>query len=151
MSDLIHPATSPETFDILGTWRLVAMEEWLEEQCTQPYLYGRQPNGLIHYLPGNRVAAVIAMGGRPKMSTGYREAPDSILAEAARTFSAYAGKYTRDGAIVTHHIEINSYENDVGENYVRKISLQRDNLVLTSPSYGNEDSGYFIRAIWERV
>ena len=56
-----------ETIDILGTWQLVTIEEWLDGDCINPFVYGREPNGFIHYLPGNRMAAVIARGGRERL------------------------------------------------------------------------------------
>ena len=141
----------PDDIDILGTWRLVALEEWYGEKLIDPFLMGRNPNGLLHYLPGNRVAVLIARGDRKKMATGYREAAVEALAEAARSFTAYAGSYSREGHKITHHIEINSYENDVGADYIRYFSLEDGLLVLTSPSYGKENTGSFTRVIWRRI
>lgn len=147
----MNASTAAEIIDILGTWRLLAIEEWSEGKCINPFLYGERPNGFIHYLPGNRVAAVIAMDNRKRMTTDYRLASDKALAESARTFSAYAGSYTREGSKLTHHIEVNSYENDVGSDYERHISLEEGKLVLTSPSYGKENSTCLTKAIWRRV
>jgi hypothetical protein len=40
------------------------------------------------------------------------------MSDAARSFDAYGGTFSLGGNIVTHHLDISSYENDRGADYV---------------------------------
>lgn len=144
-------AVTPETIQIEGTWRLVSVEDWHDGQLVNPFFQGKNPNGLIHYLPGNRMAAVIANDNRKQMSSDRYNSPLEERAESSATFTAYAGPYTRNGGTLTHHLEVSSYENDVGADYVRHIHLDGEHMVLVSAPMQHNGHERVLKLKWRRV
>lgn len=140
-----------ENFRIDGTWRLLAVENWVDGRLENPYHQGRNPNGLIHYMPDNRMAALIANGGRNRMSADRYTAPLEECAEASRTFTAYAGPYARAGSKLTHHLEVSSYENDVGADYVRYIEPDGEDMWLVSAPMPSNGRQRVVKLKWRRV
>jgi hypothetical protein len=71
------------------------------------------------------------------------------LAESARTFDAYAGRFSfPEPGLVAHHIEISTFQNDVGTDLVREITLDGDMLTLCPVLRRGEP----LRGlIWQRV
>jgi hypothetical protein len=139
--------------DLLGCWTLVeAMEDRGGTVRPNPN-YGDSPTGFLHYLAEGRVAVVVSLAGRAPLSIyDRRKAPDKELAEAARTFDAYAGSFTlRDDGHVAHRIEISTFQNDVGKDLVRRIELAGNRLTLHIPVF--EDRGQIVKRhlTWERV
>jgi hypothetical protein len=144
-------AVTPESLDIMGTWRLLSVEDIVDGKVADPYYNGKKPNGYIHYLPGNRMAAVIAYGERTKMSKGRTDSPADEVIKSSVTFNAYAGSFTRNGATLIHHVQVNSYENDVGTDYVRYITLDGNNMVLSSPDVPVNGHMRHVRLTWEKI
>jgi hypothetical protein len=136
---------------IEGTWRLLAVETWRDGRLHNPYHNGRNPKGLIHYMPEQRMSVLIANDGRRKMSGDRYHSPLEELAESAATFTAYAGPYSRDGAKLIHHLEVSSYENDAGTDYVRYIEVDGDHIWLVSPPVMRDGHEHVVRLKWERV
>jgi hypothetical protein len=119
---------------ILGTWSLVRTYETIDGKETGHQPVGEGANGFIHYLPDDRVAVLIASGGRTLMSKGRYDSDETETAESARSFTAYAGTFELDGDIITHHLDICLYENHVGMDYVRQAVLAGDTLTLKMPT-----------------
>lgn len=140
--------------DILGTWRLV---KGIWEYDGKPELnpvFGENPTGFLHYLPDGRVAVVTAFTGRKTLPGEDRLVQsDEDHAYAARTFDAYAGRFTfiEPGRVI-HHIEVNSFQNDVGKDFVRDIKIE-GNLLYLMPPTSTLESGVVMKryVIWERV
>ncbi len=153
MSTPLQPAASAsaETIDIEGTWRLLAVEAWVDGKLADPYFNGRNPNGLIHYMPGQRMSVLIANDGRRKLSGDRYHSPLEELAEAGATFTGYAGPYTREGDKLVHHLEVSSFENDVGADYVRYIEVDGEDIWLVSPKVMNQGKERWVRLKWTRV
>lgn len=138
---------------ILGCWRLErAIEERGGIAGPNP-TYGASPDGYLHYLAGGRVAVTIPLGERRRMSgTNRRAAPTEELAESARTFDAYAGGFTLvGGGRIVHHVDVASYQNQVGTDLERGIELEGDLLRLRVPDF--DDNGVTVRRWleWRRV
>src|SRR5262245_60232515 len=106
--------------DLVGSWKLEGSFEEMDGVVSANPNIGENPTGFLHYTADDRVAVVIASAGRKKMAGNHRRtASIEDLAEAARTFDAYAGRFTLSPPDqVIHHIEVNSYENDVGRDFV---------------------------------
>ncbi|MBP7336559.1 lipocalin-like domain-containing protein [Niveispirillum sp.] len=139
--------------DILGCWQLhAAMEQ--RGGCTGPNPnYGSRPNGFLYYLPDGRVAVTIANDGRKPLSgTNRRMAPAEELAEAARTFDAYAGRFTLLAPDrIVHHVEVSSCQNEVGTDLVRQLSLNGDLLRLEPPPFHENDQTIIRWLVWRRL
>ena len=136
--------------DLIGCWKLVqALWERDGIVQTNPNM-GGHPTGYLHYLREGRVAVTISLPGRKPMSgTHRRTAPREELAESALTFDAYAGTFSMPAPDrVVHHIEISSYENDVGKDLVRHAVLEDDRLSLYPVEYQDDGVRWLV---WQRV
>lgn len=142
-----------EMADLLGCWSLVEALEDRGGVIRNNPNYGAKPTGFLHYLAEGRVSVAVANGGREPMSgTNRRMAPVEQLAESARTFDAYAGRFSLIAPDhVAHHIEISTYQNDVGKDLVRRVLLEGDRLALHIPVF--EESGQTVRRwlAWQRL
>ncbi len=139
--------------DILGCWKLVeAMEDRGGVVRPNPN-YGEDPTGFLHYLVEDRVAVVVSLAGRKALTGGdRRKAPGEELAEAARSFDAYAGTFVLLGdGHVSHRVEISTFQNDVGKDLVRRMELVGDLLTLHIPSFSDQDQLVRRHLTWERI
>jgi hypothetical protein len=126
-----------EMTDVVGCWRLERALIKRGDVITPNPIYGPNPTGFLHYLPEYRVAVTIPLGPRRLMSsTDRRGGTIEELAESARSFDAYAGRvsFIAPDKIV-HHIEVNTYQNYVGTDLVRRVELDGDLLRLFIPVY----------------
>lgn len=116
-------------------------------------LYGENPNGFLHYLAGGRMAVTIPLGERRLMSSGDRRtATLHELAESARTFDAYAGRFTLTGPDrIVHHVEVSTYQNHVGSDLVRNIECRGEMLRLRVPPVDEGGVAIARWLDWERV
>lgn len=142
-----------EQADLLGTWCFVEALEDREGAVRLNPNYGENSTGFLHYLPDGRVAVLISLPDRKPLSTGNRRsAPEAELAEAARTFDAYAGTYEIvPPNVVVHRTDISQFQNDAGIELVRRAELTGDVLTLHMPEF--EDQGVTVRRrlIWRRL
>jgi Lipocalin-like domain len=76
---------------------------------------------------------LIAHGGRTPFANRRLAATDAETLHAARTFTAYAGTFDVKGHRIVHHVEMNSYPNDVGVDYPRVARIDGDVLELATP------------------
>ena len=135
--------------DIVGCWRLVHAVELLDSvERPNPNL-GTNPTGFLHYLAEGRVAVTVSLDGRKLLSGNHRRtAPREELADAALTFDAYAGTFSLIAPDrIAHHIEISTYQNDVGTDLVRRIVLEGDRLTLYPVEYAQMNRWL----VWERI
>jgi hypothetical protein len=143
-------AQTPETVDLIGTWKLVSVSIISEDgKVINPAPYGQNPIGYIIYTP-DRMMVVVTYSGRKKISGDRLKAPEAERAEAYTTSFAYSGRYTRKGDTVIHHAELSAYQNEVGTDQVRKISLEGGKVVLTTPPLMREGKPQVYRLVWER-
>lgn len=142
-----------EKTDLLGTWSLVRSFETRDDRVVDPAPLGPHPSGFIHYLEDDRMAVVIAHSGRQPLSTGSRrDAPESELAQAARTLDAYAGSYSVTAPdTVVHHLEISSFQNDQRADYVRTMEIIDGELHLGTPSIPMPDGMRGMKLVWRRL
>jgi hypothetical protein len=135
--------------DILGCWKLIHAVELIDGvERPNPNL-GTRPTGYLHYLAEGRVAVVVSLDGRKLLSGDHRRtAPREELADAALTFDAYAGTFSLIAPDrIAHHIEISTYQNDVGKDLVRRIVLEGDRLTLYPVEYAQMNRWL----VWQRV
>ncbi|WP_066796644.1 lipocalin-like domain-containing protein [Sphingomonas soli] len=121
--------------DILGCWQLTRAFEDRGGVVRPNPLYGTSPNGFLHYLAGGRMAVAIPLGERRRtISEDRRGATLEELAESARTFDAYAGRFTLTGPDrIVHHVEVSTHQNHVGTDLMRGIECHGDLLRLHVP------------------
>lgn len=142
-------ASDSESF--LGTWKLLSVASWVDGKEVNSAIFGSNPNGYIHYLPGNRMAAVIAYGGRKPISGDRIKASAEERAEAYATFLAYAGTYRVEADKVIHRVETSAYQNEVGSDQVRFFRRDGDMLYLDTVPLVRDGKPQVFRLIWKKV
>jgi len=122
-----------DELQLLGGWRLESAHVVDGETDIDRIMFGADPHGLLHYLSDGRMAVLIADGGRTPFANGRPLATNAEMLQAARTFTAYAGTFEGQGGRVVHHVDMNSYTNDIGVDYPREARIDGDLLELTTP------------------
>jgi hypothetical protein len=138
---------------IIGTWKLVsAMVATLSNESRTGKLLGDNPSGFLTYTGDGRMTAILVSGGRQPLSVADPvTAPAAERAEAFTTFAAYAGRFTFDGDIVTHHIEVSLFQNRAGTEQIRFVRLQGNRLTLKTPPISVNGEQQVWELGWERL
>ena len=135
-------ACTPETIDLTGLWRLVAVTNWTNGVMTNPHAMGSRPGGYINYAPAE---------GRMMVVLDWRSVEPTAKSQFGHNaVVAYAGRFTRNGAKVTHHLEMCTNAEDVGGDYVRIIEVQGENLFLCTEPVTRGDKTYVSKLEWTR-
>jgi hypothetical protein len=138
---------SDEKRQIVGTWKLVAVE--YEDQATKartPVL-GEHPRGYQIATPEGRWIAVVTAETRPVPKT------DRERLDAFRSMIAYSGRYRIEGNKVTTKVEVAWNEAWVGGEQVRHVRFEGDKLFIESPPMPHPNVGdKVVRVIvtWQR-
>ena len=136
---------------LLGTWTLVsALREEIPSGATTE-MFGRNPHGFINYGPDGRMIALITRSDRKAAANGR---PTPTEAEALfRSMLSYAGTFTVEGDVVTHHVDISWNESFTGGMQKRQFKLDGDRLILSTPqSHDPIDGKMSVRWMtWQRV
>lgn len=136
---------------LVGTWTLVAAErEEIPAGRTRDYL-GENPSGFLHYLPDDRMMAIITRAGR-KAPAGAVANPAEAEA-LVRSLVAYGGTYTCEGDVVTHHCDISWNESFTGTLQKRTVTFEGDRLILSPPPSPDPTDGIMSvrRLTWKRL
>lgn len=135
--------------DLIGSWDLVRIDLIGPGAESLPPAFGGHPQGVLHYMADGRMVAIIQGAGRAPMPGGRRGASDADWRRAGKSFTAYAGSWDLVGDRVVHHVDFNSFPNDVGVDYIRFARMEGDLLVLETPIDGPPDSRP-MRLFWRR-
>lgn len=116
---------------IKGRWKVVSWEQLYDDgRVVLPM--GTELEGFIEYNDLG-MFCVVAKKGRENFTTGGQWSADSAeKAEAYSSYLTYAGDYSVDGNIITHHINYSIYPNWVGGHQHRNAELDGDTLWLTT-------------------
>ena len=137
--------------DFVGTWRLISMEGRLSDG-TVTYPLGADTRGYIMYAPDGYVSVVISGNTRPSLGTSDLLAgSDEQLAAAARTFISYAGRYSVDGELVRHAVDISLFPDWAGGIQERHYRFEGNRLTLSTDPilWGGKERTAVL--VWERV
>jgi hypothetical protein len=107
-----------------GRWQVTSWrQEYDDGRVTYPL--GRELEGFLQYDADGRMACMIARADRARFATGGQwNAADTEKAAAYSSFLAYGGRYTVEGDVVTHHVELSLFPNWKGGEQRRRVSLQ---------------------------
>jgi hypothetical protein len=136
---------------LLGTWTLVSAVREEIPSGARTDMFGQNPHGFINYSPDGRMIALITRGDRKAPANGR---PTPIEAEALfRSMLSYAGTYTVENDVVTHHVDISWNESFTGGTQKRAFKLEGDRLILSTPqSHDPIDGKMSVRRMtWQRV
>jgi hypothetical protein len=118
---------------LIGRWKLTSWHNSIGGQLSYPL--GRAPQGVLIYTPDGWMAVQITAPDRHAIDTmdplGGSE-PERATAYA--TSLAYCGRYEVEDDRVVHEVELCSFPNWAGQQQVRLVELDGDELVLrTAP------------------
>ena len=136
---------------LIGTWKLVsAMREDIPSGAKSDFL-GADPVGFINYgarRPHDRDQC------RQRPREARRRAADAAEAETLfRSMTSYAGSYTIDGNVVTHHVDMSWNEAWTGTEQKRIARFDGDRAYLSTPPSTDPVTGTMsVRTMtWEKV
>ena len=130
--------------DIIGAWNLV--DTFRENpDGTRTQHQGADPMGIIMYTADGHMSAITRWGTRE--FPGTSDATDADKARMFDTYLNYAGRWSLNGNIVTHHIAHALNENFVGDDRTREIEHQGDRMVLKGKG---GDGASTATIVWER-
>ncbi len=122
---------------LVGTWRMTDYEVRSEDgEVSHPG--GLDPEGYLIYSESGYFSTTIMEGGPERIrfaSNDLKGGTDEELAEAAKSFIAYCGKYTVGDGTVTHHIELSLFPNWVKTDQLRYIEFENGKLLLSTPPF----------------
>ena len=146
-------ATAPTVAQLVGTWKLVSIEDTMKDGKVQPSAqFGSHPLGFIMYEPDGHMCATIANGDRPAWKDPAK-ATDAEKIAYYDTFIAYCGSFKLDTATstVTHYPTVAWSPAYVGSTQPRPFRLEGNRLIITAVS-GISDPAIAKRTlVWERA
>jgi hypothetical protein len=134
-----------------GTWTLVSAVREEIPSGARTEMFGQNPHGFINYGPDGRMIALITRRDRKAAANGR---PTPTEAEALfRSMLSYAGTFTVEGDVVTHHVDISWNQSFTGGTQKRHFKLEGDRLILSTPqSHDPIDGKLSVRYMtWQRV
>jgi hypothetical protein len=136
---------------LVGTWRLVAFE-FRSEDGQVSYPFGPDALGYLIYTPDGYMSVSLMTADRPRFATmDTRLATRAEKAAAEDTYVAYCGRYTLQGDMVVHHLELSLLPNLVGTDQVRHYRLQADQLTISTPPLLQAGRLQTSHLIWRRA
>jgi hypothetical protein len=146
-----QPAIAGNGAALVSSWRLVSHRQEIVETGAIEYPRGHNPQGLLTYTADGRFHVINAPGERAKP-----KGPSPTDAEALALFkglTSYAGHYSVNGDIVTHHVEVSWNEAWTGTDQLRRYVLDGDTLsIIAGPALSPWDGRKVIATLtWERV
>ena len=144
---------------LLGTWRLISITATLPDGSVETEVFGANPIGYITYTPEGKMMVIFSQNNRPPLSGNARSplsdaihsVPVEERAQAFTTFNSYAGTYTLGENTVTHHVEIASMPNRIGQNLTRTFSLNENQVTLKTPPSKSDRLPKVFELLWERL
>jgi hypothetical protein len=120
-----------EKEDLYGTWRLVSDVRQDVETGAKTDNFGKHPQGFLSYARDGRMSAIEVAELRPK-PMDLSKLADTDRAMLFKTMLAYAGTFSFDGKVVTHHVDVSWNNNWTGTDQVRNVRLEGNRLYITT-------------------
>jgi hypothetical protein len=137
---------------IVGTWKLVSMEETMKDGTTRPFpSFGPHAKGFLMYQREGYMCAEIVNSDRPKWANPTHATPQEKLAAADGAFG-YCGRYEIDvnRRQIVHLPEVATDPGYMGSRQVRPYRFEGGRLVLSDVEKDDPSiSGW--KLIWEKV
>ncbi len=136
--------------ELYGTYALVKTIFKLADTGQEETLPNER--GFITYTREGRMFVIIVRGERPKPES-IAKMSDQNRADLLRTMTAYTGKFTFDGKVVEHDIDISWNEVWTGTKQIRYARKEGNQIILTTPKMPRPSDGKMSETtlIWEKV
>lgn len=149
----IFGQTESEVRDrLVGTWKLVSMEEIMKNGTTRPFpSFGPHAKGFLMYHRDGYMCADIINPDRFKWGDPAHPTPEEKLAAADGSF-AYCGRYEIDvkQERIVHLPEVASDPGYVGSRQIRPYRFEGGQLIL-SDVVKDDPSVARWKLVWEKV
>ena len=134
-----------------GTWTLVSAVRQEIPSGAKTDMFGQNPHGFINYSPDGRMIALIAR--RDRTAAANDRATPAEAEALFRSMLSYAGTFTVEDGVVTHHVDISWNQSFTGGTQQRHFKLEGDRLILSTPqSHDPIDGKMSVRHMtWQRV
>jgi len=116
---------------LYGTWRLVSDVRQDVETGAKTDNFGKRPQGFLSYGRDGRMSVIEVAEQRPR-PTDLAKLADTDRAALFRTMLAYAGTFSFDGEVVTHHVDISWNNNWTGTDQLRNVRIEGNMLYITT-------------------
>ena len=143
---------APTVAQLVGTWKLVSVEDTANGKTQPAARYGLHPVGFLMYEADGYMCATLGEGDRPAWKNPA-QATDAEKIAYYDTLVAYCGTYKLDPAksMVTHYPTIAWMPAYVGSAQPRPFRLEGDKLIITVTE-GISDLGIEKRVlVWQRA
>ena len=140
-----------ENNPLIGTWRLVS---WYNNTQDGERIYplGTEAKGYISYSREGFVFVHVMAANRPLFALndpfGGSLKEDS---SAMKSHISYAGSYEYRGRNVTNRVTVSSCPNWVGTEQIRKVSLDKNRLVLIADGARFQGNVATAHILWDRA
>lgn len=137
---------------IVGTWKLVSMEETMKDGTTRPFpAFGAHATGFLMYQANGYMCAQVMNPDHPKWADPAQPTAAEKAAAADSTF-AYCGPYELDvkQAWITHLPEVATNPGYVGSRQVRPYRLEGNRLILSDVEKDDPAVARW-KIVWEKV
>jgi hypothetical protein len=153
LSTPILAQSAPTSSQLLGTWKLVSVEDTTQDGRVQPSSqFGLHPHGFLMYEPDGYMCATIVDGDRPPWKAPDHPTDAEKMAYYD-TFIVYCGTYKLDSATstVTHYPEVAWTPAYVGSTQPRPFRFEGNKLIITATK-GFSDPNIKQRVlVWQRA
>ena len=125
---------------LVGAWVLTTRTVSANGKVLADPVLGEKPIGRLYYDASGVMSLQMMRPGRTTAIGTPTEAKDRANPRAILGYDSYFGKYSVDerASTVTHHVDGSLFPEDVGQDWVRPLTLDGDTLTLkfTSPTDG---------------
>lgn len=145
----LHSTTAE---DLYGTWQLKHFTARDVTTGREVPRFGPDPHGVLGYSRDGRMYAIIVQHERPKVPD-MSKITDQERLDLFKTMIAYAGTFTFDGRVATHHVDISWNGNYTGTAQIRNLKLEGRTLTITTngqPS-GVDGRPAIAVLVWEKI
>jgi Lipocalin-like domain len=135
-----------------GTWRLISFTQTIVATGETVDVFGKAPQGFINYGHDGRMIVLMVKDERPRPSD-LAAMTDQERVELFKTMVAYAGTYTADSKIVTHHLDVSWNQLFTGADQVRNVEFDGCKFIMsTNPQPRSQDGQVAVSVMtWIRL
>lgn len=143
---------APKTAQLLGTWKLVSIEETIAGKTRTSTLYGAHPVGFIMYQPDGHMCAELS-SGEPPAWRDPAKATDAQKIAYYESFIAYCGTFKLDSKTSTlyHFPTVAWTPSYVGSTQPRPFRLEGDKLIITATKGLPDPKMEKLTLVWQRA
>ena len=137
--------------NLTGRWELVTFEQNYDDG-RRILPMGEGPQGIIQYTEDGYMSCQITKANRGNFITGGQwNASDTEKADAYNSMLSYAGRYSLEGDVVTHLVDLSLFPNWVGGQQKRSFKFDEEGrLSLTARLEENTSEARTALLLWKR-